>query len=54
MYSIALGAALALMGNTVISASFTLIKLAHMRFGDQYMRCRWWWFGMMLMAPGTR
>lgn len=52
MYSIPLGAALALIGNTVISASFTLIKYAHMTFGDKYMRSRWWWFGMLIMAPG--
>ena len=52
MYSIPLGASLALIGNTVISASFTLIKYAHMHFGEKYMRCRWWWFGMLIMAPG--
>lgn len=51
-YSIAWGASLALLGNTIISASFTLIKYAHNKFGDRYMSSRLWWIGMLLMAPG--
>ena len=52
MYSIPIGACLALLGNTVISASFTLIKYAHTQFHDKYMKSRSWWIGMILMGPG--
>lgn len=51
MYSIGLGIACALLGNTIISASFTLLKRAHNE-NVPYTKSKQWWAGMLLMAPG--
>lgn len=51
MYSIGLGIGCALAGNTIISASFTLLKRAHNE-GVPYMKSKQWWLGMILMGPG--
>lgn len=51
MYSLTLGIACALLGNTIISASFTLLKRAHNE-NVPYTKSKQWWAGMVLMGPG--
>jgi len=52
MYNIPLGIALTLVGNTLISISFTLIKRAHVAAPANPYKQRQWWAGMLLMIPG--
>lgn len=55
MYSIPIGVLCALLGNTIISASFTLLKLAHNKHRDEGVSAykqKTWLLGMLFMAPG--
>ena len=55
MYNIFLGVVCAVTGNTLISISFTLLKLAHNRESERGISAykqKHWYGGMALMAPG--